>query len=98
MCKNSWEEKSEAFNVEKLGEGELQRRIRDWENGPKMVIREEGNRTSLFVTMLAMGPTNQHINNPLFIKEQAKQDIGKGQVRGFEAEVQKNNHLQINLF
>ena len=90
VCKSPDWEPYRAFDVEKLGEGALQRLIRGWESGPEIVTVEEGGRTRLFVTLLAMSPFSPHIITPVIAKEQAKQDTERGHFRG--AEVQVNIH------
>ena len=90
ICKSPIYEQFCAFEVEKLGEGALQRIIRGWESGPEIVTVEEGGRTRLYVTLLAMSPFSPHIITPVIAKEQAKQDTERGHFRG--AEVQVNIH------
>ena len=96
VCKNPTLEQFQAFDVEKLGEGALQRLIRGCERGPNIVTIEEGGRTQLFVTLLAMGPLSPHIINPVINKDQAKQDTGTGQSKGAETEV--DIYLILNPF
>ena len=96
VCKNPRLKQFQAFDVEKLDEGALQRLIRGWERGPEVVTITEGGRTQLFVTLLAMGPLSPHIINPVKNKDQAKQDKETGQSKGAEAEV--NIYLTKNPF
>ena len=96
VCKNPGLKQFQAFDVEKLNEGALQRLIRGWERGPDIVTITEGGRTQLFVTLLAMGPLSPHIINPVINKDQAKQDTEIGQPKGVEEEV--NIYLTLNSF
>ena len=96
VCKSPDWEPYRAFDVEKLGEGALQRLIRGWESGPEIVTVEEGGRTRLFVTLLAMSPFSPHIITPVIAKEQAKQDTDRAQFKGVESKV--NIHLTLNPF
>ena len=96
VCKSPDWEPYRAFDVEKLGEGALQRLIRGWESGPEFVTVEEGGRTRLFVTLLAMSPFSPHIITPVIAKEPAKQDTERSQFKGVESKV--NIHLTLNPF
>ena len=96
VCKSPDWEPFRAFDVEKLGEGALQRLIRGWESGPEFVTVEEGGRTRLFVTLLAMSPFSPHIITPVIAKEPAKQDTERSQFKGVESKV--NIHLTLNPF
>ena len=93
VCNNPSIEASRAFDVEKLGEGALQRLIQKWESGPQIVSIGEGDKAQLCVVMLAMGPNNSsspHIFAPIIKEEQASQDRGRGHSRGVKEEVR--NH------
>ena len=84
VCTNPGGPKFQTFDVEKLGEGALQRLIRGWESGLQIVTVGKGRRSRRFVEMLGMGPHSSHI---ITTKEQASQDTGRGQTRGVEKEV-----------
>ena len=85
-CKNPGEG-FQTFDVTKLGEGALQRRIREWESGPQIVTVSDGGKAQVFVKMLAMSPSSPHIITPFTIKEQPKQDTVEGQLKGVKEEV-----------
>ena len=85
-CKNPGEG-FQTFDVTKLGEGAVQRLIREWESGPQIVTVTDGGKAQVFVKMLAMSPSSPHIITPFTIKEQPKQDTGEGQLKGVEKKV-----------
>ena len=89
ICKNPDRKEYHRFDVEKLGEGALLQRIRGWESGELIVSEGDGEKAQWFVTLLAMGPYSPLITTPITIKEQAKQDTGRGPFRGVEEEVHK---------
>ena len=86
-CKNPLGPKFRAFDVEKLGEGALQRLIRGWESGQEIVNVGEGGKTRPCVVMHALSPHSCHIINPVTTKEQASQDTGRDQIKGVEKKV-----------
>jgi hypothetical protein len=89
ICKNPGRKGYQRFDVEKLGEGALQRRIRGWESGELIVSEGDGEKAQWFVTLLAMGPCSPLITSPIAVKEHAKQDKERGPFRGVEEEVHK---------
>ena len=93
VCNNPSIEASRAFDVEKLGEGALQRLIQKWESGPQIVSIGEGDKAQLCVVMLAISPNNSSGPNffaPTIKEEQASQDTGRGHSRGVEEEVRSH--------
>ena len=87
VCKNPEGEKFQAFDVEALEEGALQRLITGWESRPQIVSVMEGGKTLPYVSLLAMGPHSPYIVGPDISKEQSKQDTGSDVFRGVEKEV-----------
>ena len=87
VCKSPQWSQFKSFEVEKLGEAALQRLIRGWESGMKVVDVGEGGRTRPCVVMHAMSPHSSHIIIPATTKEQTNQDAGRDQIEGVDKEV-----------
>ena len=87
VCKNPGPYQQKFVDVEKLGEGALQRLIRGWESGLEIVTVGEGGKAKVYVKMLAMSPLSPHIIHPITIKEQPSQDTGSVPSKGVDKEV-----------
>ena len=87
VCKSPQWSQFKSFEVEKLGEAALQRLIRGWESGMKVVDVGEGGRTRPCVVMHAMSPHSSHIIIPATTKDQTSQDTGRDQKEGVDKEV-----------
>ena len=84
VCKNPGPYQQKFVDVEKLGEGALQRLIRGWESGLEIGSVGEDGKAKVSVKMLALSP---HISHPITIKEQPSQDTGSVPSKGVDKEV-----------
>ena len=94
VCKNPSHKNYMAFDVEKLEEEPLQRRIFEMESRPQIVTDEQGQH---YVVLLGLSPNNLFCKeySPRVKKEETEKDTGKSQSKGVEQEVKiiENNSI-----